>query len=67
MKAKQKCGVILSIAIGTSFLINSIMFTWEATRRSADDQVKINISMVEKDDSREKEDACIRGGGRARR
>ena len=36
---------ILVFALAFSFLINSVLFTMKKTRRSADDVVKINISI----------------------
>lgn len=57
--------VTITITLCLCLLINSILFTWEATRRSADDVVKINISKpakLELSDSA-KIKSCIDSGG----
>lgn len=54
---------IITSTLCASFLVNSIMFGWEATRRTADDVAKINTSQRIVVDSSSKEQACIDGGG----
>ena len=34
--------IIITVGVVIAFVTNAIMFGWEATRRSADDLVKIN-------------------------
>ena len=34
--------IIITVSVCISFIVNSIMFGWELTRRTADDLVKIN-------------------------
>ena len=57
--------VIIIITLCLSFLINSIMFGWEATRRDANNVAKINQSnpCFENKDTSHKEQLCIDGGG----
>ena len=58
---KEQIKIIFLVIFGTPFIIISIMFTWEATRRSADDVAKINQSHREA--TFEKIQSCIDGGG----
>ena len=60
--AKDTIAIILTSSICISFIISSVMFAEEMTRRNADELVKINLSKLEKDTS-SKEQACIDGGG----
>lgn len=53
--------ILVTVTLCISFLINSLMFGWEATRRSGDEIMKINSSSLVDVDARE--DACIRADG----
>lgn len=56
--------LIVIITLCLSFALNSIFFGWEATRRSADDVVKINHSLRHIEENvAEKIQSCIDGGG----
>ena len=60
--------IIITITACLSFLANSLMFGWEATRRTADEIYKINQSMFSPfkgstlNDS-DKIKSCLDGGG----
>ena len=56
-------GIIVVTALSLSFLVNTIMFTYEATRRSADDLVKIESVKVQ-DDTKAR--VCKEQGGETR-
>lgn len=60
--------IIVVVTLSVSFLINSLMFGWEATRRSADEIYKINQSVFSpfKGSSltdNDKIKSCLDGGG----
>lgn len=56
--------LIIVITLCFSFSLNSLLFVWEATRRSADDVAKINQSARQIEENiAEKVQSCIDGGG----
>ena len=66
MEQKDLRKLIILVAISISFLLNSILFGWEATRRNADDVAKINQSYQytgERVSLEEKIKSCLDGGG----
>ena len=61
---KETIILIVVITLCFSFALNSIFFGWEATRRSADDVVKINYSERDPyEEFSEEIQSCIDGGG----
>ena len=56
--------IIIVVGIVFSFVVNSIMFGWEATRRNADEIVKINAKvMVDRVEVQRKAKECVDAGG----
>ncbi len=55
---------IIVVGVVFSFVINSIMFGWEATRRNADDVAKINSKVdIDKQEVQRKAKECLDAGG----
>ena len=44
MKTSHINSIIITVSLSTSFLISSVMFAEESTRRTADELVKINTN-----------------------
>ena len=56
--------IIIVVGIVFSFIVNSIMFGWEATRRNADDVVKINSKVgIDEQEVQRKAKECLDAGG----
>jgi len=64
MKISDTLILIIVVSICLSFFINSILFTWEATRRSADDIAKIQFAKKQMSESLKWEvEQCKESGG----
>lgn len=66
MTTNDTLKIIIVVTISLSFLINSVLFGWEATRRSAEDVATINNSkqIINNDeDTSAKIQSCVDGGG----
>jgi hypothetical protein len=55
---KKKTTIIITVAVCISFVVNSIMATWEQTRRSADEIAKIKLADTNA------QEVCRKNGGK---
>lgn len=62
MSEENKTIIVVSLCI--AFIVNSIMFGWEATRRSADELQKIEIiNLMPQAEIIRKGKECVKAGG----
>ena len=56
--------IIIVFSLCSAFVVNAVMFGWEATRRSADEMVKRNqAGNIDKKEVERKAKECIGAGG----